>query len=407
MPENAPFARFECLGKGQEQTPRPDTIDACLYQGEFIVFTGDGEIHAHRYQLESEAWLEANRDMYAGHSPDPDSDRRDIGTISGHCVVSSNGTLFHIENKEQESALRYTANAGLPFGSVDAPVQGGDTLQCLLSVDTWLFALTAGKDRQQTLFVSNKLPRPIWQAIDLPQGITDDSNHISHLVYFQDRLYLCIDNPVTGFQLWCATLEDPSTMQWQQVLGEGAYQYSANAHVSALLVAGDRLLIATTAEHVLLEPEARSVAPELLAVDGDNNWMLLVGTTRATDDGLAVPASCMGRGFDDHRVRQVTNMACADEGYLAAVVVAEEDGQTTPQLWHSGDLETWAPFPHALPFGANTAIISMTNTANGLLLLIERIAESDEEKDDSQGPGIEPPLVEGMPASIELWLLRG
>ncbi|WP_126975422.1 hypothetical protein [Frigidibacter oleivorans] len=183
-----------------------------------------------------------------------------------------------------------------------------------------------------SLIVSDDPARPdSWQPFCEP-GLGDaDNDGISALAAEDDRLWLATSNPLRGFQLW--TMANPAAEGWEQRLDEGAARYGMNARLTAIQPWNGALLLATGCES---EDPLPHVAPELLRLDGDGDWDLLVGEPRFSRQGMQVPAALFGPGFDSDCDR----IALAGTGdALFAATCFGAGGRSS--LYRSTDGETW------------------------------------------------------------------
>lgn len=265
---------------------------------------------------------------------------------------------------------------------------GADGLQFVLQTDA----------AEQRLWARDEKSDQNWRPMELAQEMTGPGQRISQMACFNQHLYLAIDDSVRGFSLWQQPLRGDAN-EWRQLLKDGAYDYSNNAHVTALFAEGDTLLIATRAEERLLKLKTRPVGPELIAIDSEGNWDLLMGTTRPSDEGLVVPAAGMGRGFDLHGVSQISALGKTPAGYLAAIALPPGQHKQPCQLWQSADLVSWQPLAVATPWGENARVVRMVHGPEGLLLYLQGLEAEGSTMADA-------PVLDELPAGIELWLLR-
>lgn len=251
-----------------------------------------------------------------------------------------------------------------------------------------------------------------WRAVSLP-GFGDPNNvAVFELQVFDGHLYAGTINYATGFQLWKTRAEGRAPYRWTRVLAAGAFRGVTNETVVSLCPFGDALYVGTGIcgggynRHQRIGP----AAAELLRVYPDDTWELLVGEPRLTPDGLKVPLSGLGPGFDNFFNGYVWRMAVY-EGWLYAGtynwavflpylffdrfpeplvrLVRERGGVAAAaefgggELWRSRDGVRWVPvtrdgFGTPFNFGIRTLVPTSTGlfagTANpfGPLVAVER-----------------------------------
>lgn len=406
---NPSLNKLDCIGKGGQKSVGVGTLDACDFHGEVFINLAPGLLYS--YDPATNIW-QAHHTGEADKSIQGSQDSRTLPRpVSGHCTIyrtheAGADWLFCGNFSQETTALAATPDNQQPFSSVPFPSDDTRHISALLGWNSKLYALTESKAGEQKLYATDDPFSSSWELMDLPTGLADHASKARHLAIFNERLYLAVDNTVTGFQLWCLELGTDPDSDWQLVLGEGAYQYSASAHVTSLLVTEEILLIATAAESSLLELEKRPVAPELIAVNKDNDWMLIVGTTRTTNDGLAVPTSCMGRGFDNNQVIQIPAICRCDDSYFALTVLQPVQDGPPAQLWQSRNLTDWEPFRLPEQLGTDTRIFWIHAIQDNLLLAVERHTTESGPGESREGSNPESAMVDGLPQGIEFFLLH-
>jgi hypothetical protein len=157
-------------------------------------------------------------------------------------------------------------------------------------------AVTTGGKSVARIFVAGS--RGLGDWVDAaPPGFGDSENvFASAIAAFSGRIYVAVANPWSGFQLWHTEGSGSPPFSWTPVLKEGAYRFTLNATATALVPDGDQLYIATSATASKLV-DAGIRAPEILRIDKDGNWDVVVGTARFTPAGLKRPVSGYAAGF--------------------------------------------------------------------------------------------------------------
>lgn len=221
--------------------------------------------------------------------------------------------------------------------------------QCL-SFHGHLFALPAaassvfqGKSEVVQVYGPEDAP-PRWragyaQAFDAPRPLKN-----SALAAFHGALYAATLNLEQGFQLWQLSKDQLAPLHWTSVLDYGAYRYVLNQSLPYLTAFKGNLYLASG---LWLERGQESKNPfypagfELLRFYQDGDWDVLVGTPRFTPQGLKVPLSGFGSGFEDP-YRSLVECLVVHQDHLYLGLQSLE----TFQLWRSSEGETWEQLPH-------------------------------------------------------------
>jgi hypothetical protein len=140
-----------------------------------------------------------------------------------------------------------------------------------------------------------------WRVVSQPGFGEPDNVGIFEMQPFGDSLYAGTINYTSGFQLWKTDAEGAPPYRWTRVLTAGAYRGLDNESVASLAVFGGALYIGTGVSGGGYNRFHRigPAAAELIRVHPDDTWDLVVGMPRATPDGLKVPLSGIGPGFDN------------------------------------------------------------------------------------------------------------
>ena len=178
-----------------------------------------------------------------------------------------------------------------------------------------------------------------WQAAN-SSGFGDSSNReISELVAFNNSLYGTTVNLERGYQIWQMRVNDSERLSWEPILVNGAYRYSLNQRVFSMVPFKGDLYLASGLDLESGKEQQNKSYPagfEIIRIYPDGNWDLIAGTPKFTKDGLKVPLSAMGPGFDDPYSCAI---ACLNvhQGYLYLGTQNLE----IFQLWRSEDGEIW------------------------------------------------------------------
>jgi hypothetical protein len=192
---------------------------------------------------------------------------------------------------------------------------------------------------RDVIYSSNTASLEQWQESN-PAGFGDPSNQrIAELIVFDDRLYAGTVNVEKGFQLWQARDISQTPHNWEPVLSNGANRYSLNQTVSSMVVFKNDLYVASGLFIDISNERVKKLYPagfELIRIYADGEWDIIVGTPKFSKDGLKVPLSAMGEGFNEPYNCVVQQMVVhGDYLYLATQKVENF------QLWRTEDGETW------------------------------------------------------------------
>lgn len=246
------------------------------------------------------------------------------------------------------------------LGEAAADPGNPPSLRQLLAVQDRLYAHSGS-----LIYVSDSPGSQSWQAANLP-GFSDPANtSVSGLVAFNHQLYAATVNAERGFQVWKTQTTAPLPHHWQPVLVQGAYRYSLNRQIGAMAVFKQHLYVASQV------PEPRKIptllddtASELIRIDSDDHWQLIVGVPRFSPQGLKVPLAVLSSGFDDP---QTWGFQClkVHRGRLYAGV----QKQTEFELWVTEEGELWTQVPlNRSNDGLNGRLCAAASTPLGLLL---------------------------------------
>jgi len=121
------------------------------------------------------------------------------------------------------------------------------------------------------------------------------------MTVFNDCLYAGTGNPARGFQIWKTDAKGSAPYTWEPVLVDGAYRYNLNEVAISMVAYKDALYIGTGIPGLGYDKtfDVGPAAAELIRINADGSWDLIVGSPRFTPDGFKVPYSAMGPGFDD------------------------------------------------------------------------------------------------------------
>jgi SAM-dependent methyltransferase len=158
-----------------------------------------------------------------------------------------------------------------------------------------------------------------------------DPNNVSafQMAVLDGQLYAGTLNVNEGFQIWKTAGEGNPPFRWKKVLGAGAGRGRLNQIAMSLCPFGDALYVGTGIQNCSFDYDYNvgPAPPEILRIYPDDTWELVVGEPRITSQGLKVPISGLGPGFE-----------CPFAGYLWSL--AAHDG------WLYAGTGVWTLFLH-------------------------------------------------------------
>jgi hypothetical protein len=137
-----------------------------------------------------------------------------------------------------------------------------------------------------------------WVPVNEPGFGNPDNQGVLMLCEFQDRLYATTFNN-NGFELWCSDCEGDPPYRWEKVLDRGAGRGAENQIGATMKVFNGALFIGTAIQNGGhdLRNNIGPAGSEVLRINPDHSWDLIIGTARHTADGLKVPLSGIPAGF--------------------------------------------------------------------------------------------------------------
>jgi hypothetical protein len=142
--------------------------------------------------------------------------------------------------------------------------------------------------------------RQPWSVANIPSFGDSANLAVFDLHVFNDHLYAGTVS-ARGFQLWKTDGRGTPPYKWTRVLTDGAYRGPLNQGVATLCAHGGYLYVGTGIQQGGYDPSSNigPAAAELLRVSADDSFEIVVGSPRKTPDGLKVPISRYGPGFDN------------------------------------------------------------------------------------------------------------
>ncbi|MBZ8141672.1 hypothetical protein CLD22_17415 [Rubrivivax gelatinosus] len=155
-----------------------------------------------------------------------------------------------------------------------------------------------------------------WEPVS-DFGFGDVGNKSLHeMCAWGDHLYAGTLNH-SGFQLWRSTCEGEPPYRWEKVMERGAGRGPLNQGVLSMYPFKGALYIGTGIQGGGIDRENKigPAAAELLRLNPDDSWDMIVGQPRETPDGFKAPLSGRFPGFDNYFNGYFWRM-CEHEGWL-------------------------------------------------------------------------------------------
>jgi len=205
---------------------------------------------------------------------------------------------------------------------------GSQTLRALVSFKDGLFTFPTGRDSgvdgyhefKQGVVIESKDPAVgAWRPVS--ESLFGDPGNVMlfDMATFNGFLYVGTGNPYEGFQLWKTDAQGAPPYRWRKVLSHGAYRGNLNEGVCSLCVFKDSLYIGTGIHGGGFDRiyDVGPGAPEIIRLNKDDTWDLIMGEPRETPDGLKIPLSGLGAGFNNPFAGYLWRM-CEHDGWLYA-----------------------------------------------------------------------------------------
>lgn len=155
-----------------------------------------------------------------------------------------------------------------------------------------------------------------WQPVS-EFGFGDATNlSLIECMAWGDHLYVSTGNN-KGFQLWRSTCEGTPPYHWEQVLKDGCGRGALNQGGTSLYPFKNALYIGSGIQRGGVDRENKigPAGAELIRLNEDLSWDLIVGDARDTPDGRREPRSGRYAGFDQYFNGYFWRM-CEHDGWL-------------------------------------------------------------------------------------------
>ncbi len=217
---------------------------------------------------------------------------------------------------------------GVHFDQVGEPGLGDPTVATIRSVVPFqekLFVSPTGTTKgkylanvpdRMVILVSEDPEKGDWQLACEPFFGDTTNLGVFDMAVFNGYLYAATTNSADGFQIWKTDASGRPPYKWQKVMSHGGYRGKENQSVGHLYEFKGCLYIGTgiLGGHDR-ERNIGPASPELFRLYPDDTWELLVGEPRLTPEGLKVPLSGLGAGYNSPTVGYFWRM-CEHQGWL-------------------------------------------------------------------------------------------
>ena len=167
------------------------------------------------------------------------------------------------------------------------------------------------------ILVSSDPARGDWRLACEPHFGDPNNLSVFHMTTFNGYLYAGTLNVNEGFQIWKTDAEGEPPFKWKKVLSHGAYRGRLNQIAMTLRSFNDYLYVGSAIQNCSFDFDNNigPSPPEVLRINPDDSWDLIVGDPRITPDGLKVPLSGLGSGMGNPFSGYIWSM-CVHEGWL-------------------------------------------------------------------------------------------
>lgn len=169
------------------------------------------------------------------------------------------------------------------------------------------------------IMVNDDPRRGDWRLACEPQFGDPNNLSVFHMAVFNGCLYAGTLNINEGFQIWKTDAEGEPPYRWNKVLSRGAFRGKLNQMAMTLVPFKGHLYVGSGIQNggFDFDNNIGPAAPEVIRINADDTWDLIVGEPRKTPEGLKVPLSGLEPGFGNPFAGYLWSM-CAHEGWLYA-----------------------------------------------------------------------------------------
>lgn len=250
--------------------------------------------------------------------------------------------------------------------------------------------------RAQSLHLIDLTETASSYPVDLSGLVLTAQRAITAMAALGEALVVAVSDPLAGFDLYALTdlSGDPV---FAPILDGGAHRHALNSVVPCVSRDGDGLLFGTAALAEGATPVG-NWGPELLRLDAQGLWDLVIGQPRFSPDGLRFPASgrepglqMPGVGIGNAALRAVAKGQMRGRP-LTVIALQDRLGPAAPdrrrltpslvdyigsaRLYATIDGADWAQVPLVLPAGAG-AVTALSVGPGGILVGHEGLGAED------------------------------
>ncbi len=217
---------------------------------------------------------------------------------------------------------------GRRFEQIFEPGLGDPTVTTIRSIVSFkgkLFIAPTGttKDRisgnvpdRLVVLVNRDISNSDWELACEPFFGDRTNLGVFCMTVYNGYLYAGTGNNEEGFQIWKTDAEGFPPYKWKKVFSHGGFRGKENQGVVSMTQFKGRLYVGSgIIGGYDREKNVGPASPELFRLDPDDFWELIIGEPRITPEGLKVPLSGLGAGFNSPTVGYFWSL-CEHEGCL-------------------------------------------------------------------------------------------
>jgi hypothetical protein len=304
------------------------------------------------------------------HGSDPGSRALPATSICLRPEIKNAGQIAEVLWESQDWVYRFQLNEADVVTETPLPSGPDWRFVSWARLNEALIALVEDADGRRRLLRAVQGSSDSWELVAAP----GNSEQISGFAVFDGFVYLTVDDAQRGFGLWALAPEESpgEAASWKAVLEFGAFRYLRNANVLELVSCADALYLAVGLKKALpvdhsIEFFARQDFELLRVYSGREGWDIVIGQPRFTVDGLKVPLSGRGPGFNERDPLRVGCLVNTASGLHLGV----EDEQMV-QLWKLDETDEWQEVCHgAFSEYQRARLTAAYPTPHGILLVTE------------------------------------
>ena len=203
---------------------------------------------------------------------------------------------------------------GINFDTVAAPGLGDDTVmsfRALTILGDQIFVAPVGTITEERIdrnlapsaliYVTDDPASGNWKEANLPDFDDAANEGVFSMTAAHGYVYAGTGSPTRGFQLWRTDAAGEVPFTWERVLTDGGYRFNHSLSTGAMTEFNGDLYVGSGIPGfgVDQDNDVGPSAAELIRVRADKTWDLIMGEPRFSPDGLKIPHSAMGPGFDN------------------------------------------------------------------------------------------------------------